>query len=64
MHIFSLAKFRDILSRVKRYIEENQATGLNYNLTLAGDFNFPERVVKWIESDDGIYADPFNAQGV
>ena len=29
----------------------------DFNVVVTGDFNFPERIVKWISSDEGIFAD-------
>ena len=39
------------------YIQDLQNKDSNYGITLAGDFNFPLRVVEWIKSDAGIFAD-------
>ena len=27
-------------------------------MILCGDFNFPEEIVKWVDTEDGLIADP------
>ena len=54
----SLSKFKDILNRTRQHIATNVSKGKDYNITVAGDFNFPPSIVSWIVSDDSVFADP------
>ena len=55
---FSLPKFKDIVHRIESFMTDLQYEHLGYDLILAGDLNFPTRIVKWVHSDSGIFADP------
>ena len=52
---FSLHKFKEVISKITKYLEERDASGSTFNSIMAGDFNFPSCVVEWILSKDGIF---------
>ena len=54
---FSLAKFKEVMEMLKNYLKVLQEVNPSSKIILAGDFNFPPRVVEWIKTDDGIFAD-------
>ena len=56
----SLSKFKDILNQTRQHIASNISKGKDYNITVAGDFNFPPTIVSWVVSDDSVFADPRN----
>ena len=55
---FSLNKFKDILVKVKSYIAEVREKKPGFRIILGGDFNFPERVLEWVQGEHGVYPDP------
>ena len=52
---FSLPKFKDIVQRIETFLADPDYE--HHNLILAGDLNFPPRIVLWVNSDSGIFAD-------
>ena len=54
---FTLRKFSEIISKVQKYLHELTIKGTDLSIILTGDFNFPERVVSWISSEEGVIAD-------
>ena len=54
---FSLPKFKEAISEIRQYTQQMKTSNPHYAFTLAGDFNFPPRVVKWTKTPDGVFAD-------
>ena len=54
---FSLDKFREVLNKIETYLTNNLELNKNLDTILAGDFNFPPRIVNWVSSDEGLFAD-------
>ena len=54
---FSLDKFRGVLNKIEIYLTDNLELNKNLDIILAGDFNFPRRIVDWVSSDEGLFAD-------
>ena len=50
----SLPKFTEITGKIQAYLGSREK---DYHITLLGDFNFPERIVKWIKIAEGTFAD-------
>ena len=55
---FSLAKFKDVMDKARAYLTELRANKPRYKVIFCGDFNFPEEIVKWVNTEDGLIADP------
>ena len=53
---FSLPKFKEIIDKIRKYLTGRDANDISYTTTVAGDFNFPDRIVEWIPSNDGVFA--------
>ena len=54
---FSLPKFKEAIIELRQYTQQLQRDNPHYAFTLTGDFNFPPRVVQWIKTPEGIFAD-------
>ena len=54
---FSLEKFQDIIEKVRTYLSQLRIDKPHFKIVLAGDFNFPREIVRWIRTDDGMIGD-------
>ena len=43
---FSLPKFKEIITKIRKYLANREASGSTYSTIMAGDFNFPSRIVE------------------
>ena len=55
---FSLEKFSDVMNKARTYLTELRANKPQYKVIFCGDFNFPEVIVRWVSTEDGLIADP------
>ena len=46
-----------MLNKIEIYLTDNLELNKNMDTILAGDFNFPPRIVDWVPSDEGLFAD-------
>jgi exonuclease III len=54
----NLSKFKEIMDKAQKFIEEQRTQNIEANIVLTGDFNFPPDIVKWKRAGHVVFPDP------
>ena len=51
---FCMEKYKEIMRKAEEYLRKLKTERPEYKVVLAGDFNFPSRIVKWVRTENGV----------